>query len=247
MIRPPAASAVRCDPIGLVREDWRGRATLAWVPAACYPELAARHRDLLGPREQDAFDALEHERRRTSYLLGRHAAKTALAPLVDLADPRAIDIVPGCFQQPVVLAPIAATVGVSISHARTGACAVAFPEGHPMGIDVEEIDPARVETMKTQFVDREIEAIGRLGDEALLSAVVWTAKEALSKVLRCGMTAPFEFLEVSAMVFGDAVASGQFQHFGQYRFQSWIRGGIVVSLVLPRRTHLDLQPQFLGI
>jgi 4'-phosphopantetheinyl transferase EntD len=245
MTPAPAAPGVRCYALDLAREEWRGRATLAWVPAELYADLAAIGHEILGPRERETFARFEYERRRTTYLLGRYAAKIALSQLIAVGDISAIDVVPGCFQQPVVIAPVAAPIGVSISHSTRAACAMAFPEEHPMGIDIEEVDPSRAEVMKTQFVDREIAAIGRLGDDALLSAVIWTAKEALSKVLRCGMTVPFELLEVDTLERRGAEVSGAFRNFGQYRFESWVRDGAVVSLVLPRKTRLELEATFL--
>ncbi len=241
----PALAGARCYDIDLVREHWEGRATLVWAPGDGYTELAASAHDMLGPREQDTLATFDHARRRTSYLLGRYAAKLALMRVTGITDGRAIDVVAGCFQQPIVVAPLDVPVGVSISHSATGACAVAFPDGHPMGIDVEEIVPDRVTTMRTQFAAGERDVIARCGDEMKLSAAVWTAKEALSKVLRCGLTVPFELLEVDGLTCADEEVSGVFRHFAQYRFQSWIRGPAVVSLVLPRRTHLKIESPFL--
>jgi len=229
----------------LVRERWRGRAALAWVPAELYFDLAARVDEVLGSRERDMFGRFEYERRRTAYLLGRFAAKLALGHLANGIPHAAIDVMPGCFQQPVVLAPVDTPLGVSISHAATAACAIAFPDEHPMGVDVEEIDAARARVMKTQLVPRELAAIAPLGDEVTLAAAVWTAKEALSKVIRSGMTVPFELFEVDAPRRDGADVFGVFRNFGQYRFHTRILAGSVVSIVLPRKTELVVDPDFL--
>jgi phosphopantetheinyl transferase len=231
----------------LSREAWQGRAALAWVPAQLYSLLALRPGDFLAPREADTFANYEHERRKASYLLGRYAAKVALSRLLDSADRRSIDVVAGCFHQPVVVAPTAPAVGVSIAHSTKVACAVAFPEDHPMGIDVEEIDPSRADVMKTQFVAREMAAMRKLDDDdATLCAVVWTAKEALSKILRCGMTVPFELFEVDALARTETGYTGVFHNFGQHGFRSWIRDGAILSLAFPRRTRLGLSADFLS-
>jgi 4'-phosphopantetheinyl transferase len=237
----------RCYALGLSREAWQGRAALAWVPAQLYAVLALSPGDFLGPEETDIFATYEHERRKASYLLGRYAAKVALGQLLDTADRRSIDVVAGCFQQPIVVAATASPVGVGITHSTKVACAVAFPEQHPMGIDVEEIDSSRAEVMKTQFVARELQAMRALqDDDATLCAVVWTAKEALSKILRCGMTAPFELFEVDALARTATGYAGVFHNFVQHRFRSWVRDGAVISLVFPRRTRLGLDADFLS-
>lgn len=235
-------AAARSCSIELVRDGWRGMASLAWTPARLYAELAACADQFLGPRERDAFGAFAYERRRISYLLGRHAAKMALAHLAHRVPAHAIDIVPGCFNQPVVHAQLDVPLGVSISHTASSACAAAFPETHPIGIDVEDIDAARAGVMKTRCTARELDAIADAGDDVTLAAVVWTAKEAVSKVLRCGMTVPFELLEVEGMSRHGADAFGVFRNFPQYRFQSCVRGSAVVSLVVPRKTALVLAP-----
>ena len=219
-------------------------ASLAWTPASLYADLAGCADEFLGPRERDAFGAYVYERRRTAYLLGRHAAKMALAHLAPAVPPHAIDIVPGCFHQPVVHAHLDAPLGVSISHTASTACAAAFPEAHPMGIDAEDIDAARAAVMKTRCTARELDAIADTGDEVTLAGVVWTAKEAVSKVLRCGMTVPFELLEVEDLGRDGADAFGMFRNFPQYRFQSRVREGAVVSLVVPRKTALVLPADF---
>ena len=68
---------------------------------------------------------------------------------------------------------------------------------------------------------------------------LWTAKEALSKALRCGLTCPVELLATEGAAFrGDAV-TGRFRNFGQYRFESVLAGPFAFSIVLPRSSSLS--------
>ena len=233
-----AAAGVEVETLALVREGWRGRAAVARVPASRYSALALDVDRWLGPIERRTFDAFEYERRRTSYLLGRCAAKAALSALAAPVGVEAhtLDVVAGCFQQPVIRGAWPLPLGVSISHAMTVAYAVAFPDEHPMAIDVEEIDAARAEVMKTQLTPREIDALRTLGDSVTLTVVAWTAKEALSKALRCGMTVPFDLLEVHQLCGESDTFTGTFPSFAQYRFESRVRDGAVVTLVLPKKT-----------
>ena len=84
------------------------------------------------------------------------------------------------------------------------------------------------------------------GSTDLAATVVWTAKEALSKALRCGMTCPYELLEICGLEQRDGFFLGRFKNFGQYQFQSWQRGNTVVTIVLPKKTELEFSfPDFL--
>jgi len=71
-------------------------------------------------------------------------------------------------------------------------------------IDVEDLVPDRSEVMKTQILPRELEAAGAAwpGLREQHCTMLWTAKEALSKMLRCGMTCPYELLAVKELYAG---------------------------------------------
>jgi len=92
-------------------------------------------RELLGPTEFAYFSTLPSGRRRQSYLLGRYAAKLTLRDLLQESDFRIIEIGRGVFDQPIVLFAQKQGWGVTISHTDSLAFALAFPTGHPMGID----------------------------------------------------------------------------------------------------------------
>jgi 4'-phosphopantetheinyl transferase len=235
-------SLARSIPVSLRREGYAAMACFAWAPSDDYADVARRAADFLHPEEQASLAALKIERRRSSYLLGRYAAKTALAGCIGPEfDAKGTLIVSGIFSQPVVQARTARPWGVGISHSDRLACGLAYPEEHPMAVDAEEIDPARTRVMATQIGDAEAgrarEACG--GDFDLAATVVWTAKEALSKALRCGMTCPYELLETVEMTTDAEGCGGRFKNFGQYRFRSCRRGGTVVTIVLPKRTEME--------
>lgn len=151
--------------------------------------------------------------------------------------PTQLEIAAGIFLQPVIRPGLAEPAGVSITHSATVACAIAYSELHPMAIDVEEIDPARNEVMRTQILPGELSLAAAAWDSpSNHCAIIWTAKEALSKVLRCGMTCPYELLAVKDLTVGDACFSGGFENFAQYKFQAWIAGQTVMTIVLPRNS-----------
>ncbi|MEY4484857.1 MAG: hypothetical protein RL693_2309, partial [Verrucomicrobiota bacterium] len=177
---------------------------------------------------------------RISYLLGRYTAKSALDKCIGPEfEPFRALIKSGVFCQPVVHCHVLSPLGVSISHSDRLVCSLAYPEEHPMAIDVEEIDEARTKVMLTQIGEVEgILAKAVCPSINVAATVVWTAKEALSKALRCGMTCPYELLEVCEVEACDGNYTGRFKNFGQYKFQSMRRGDSIITIVLPKKTEM---------
>ncbi len=192
---------------------------------------------MLHPLELSRYDALPSGRRRKSYLLGRYAAKHAFAALTGEEDPGAVLIRNGVFDQPVLTHERARNIQVSISHSADFGAALAFPETHPMGIDIERIDPSRTGILETQATTEEKDLLRSCAvsfDAAL--TLLWTAKEALSKILKTGMTVPPEVLEVSVVDAGEERVMGGYRNFVQYEFVSFCVGCCICSVVLPSGT-----------
>lgn len=226
--------------VELRRENYRACGAFAWVPTADFKAIAQRAHEFLHPEELDLFQGLKIERRQASYLLGRYAAKSALGKCAGLGFEASRTLVAtGIFSQPVVHCRAPSPMGVSISHSDRLVCGLAYPEEHPMAVDVEEVDEARTRVMLTQIGREEGELARAVCPSADIAAtVLWTAKEALSKALRCGMTCPYELLEVRGLEVRDGGHGGWFRNFGQYRFQSWRRGSAVITIVLPKKTEM---------
>ena len=209
----------------------------AWVHTTAYAALHQTCRSILHPHELAQYERLTAPRRQTSFLLGRYVAKQALAVLLRESVYTNIEIVPGVFTQPIVKFPTPEPVGVSITHAGELACALAFPQMHPIAIDVERLDTSNIEAMQSQMLPEELrpEALPQLS-ELVRCSVLWTAKEALSKVLQCGMMCPFTLLETVALRQDAAWYVGYFRHFGQYKFHAWVLQDHVITIVLPKWT-----------
>ncbi|HWE36344.1 MAG TPA: 4'-phosphopantetheinyl transferase superfamily protein [Isosphaeraceae bacterium] len=226
--------------LGLRRADRLEAAWLAAAPAARFDELHQRIDDFLNSKELDEYRALSADRRRRSWLLGRFAAKRAAAAYLGAVDLRAMAVARGLFGQPLLRVAEADAPGLSISHAGALAVAVAHPAGHPLAVDYEEIRPGQADAIASQLTPRENAWAGR--DHPRLT-VLWTAKEALSKALRCGLTAPFRLFE-TAELSDDTPGrvAGRFENFTQYRFVSTVSADSVLTLVLPLRTELAGAP-----
>ncbi len=212
------------------------RAVLSIATSAAGPSLESSLPGWLSEREL-ARVARAVAKRRREFMLGRYVAKTALAAWNRRDELGAFTILPGAFDQPVVDEPSRADV--TLAHTADVAVAWAHERGHPMGVDVECVDPDRIEVLRTQVGPGEVPSTMPFREpEALF--LLWSAKEALSKALRCGLTCPFAILAV-ADVRTDAtgLCTGTFVNFGQYRFASWLGGSRAFALVGSRNAKLD--------
>jgi phosphopantetheinyl transferase len=156
-------------------------------------------------------------------------------------------VISGIFGQPIVRG--LSGLSVSISQGDTLACAIAFPEEHPMAIDIESLSTNKISLMATELTQVERLLGSEYVEKGIRYTSIWTAKEALSKILRTGMMTPFSLFAVESLdkdVNKDPLAEwgkserfvGQYLHFSQYRFQTWVRDDAAMTIAMPRRTKL---------
>lgn len=238
----PSAPFVQTLPLALIGRGEPLRASLA-LAAAPLDWLDEHTKDFLHPDEAGLVTDRLHARRRHGLLVGRYAAKQALAVLHPEIDPRALAIRPGVLEQPILSSEGVRNLGVSLSHAGPVALAVAYPEGCPMGIDLEWVRAEAVSVLVSQTtpVERRI-AAGLAGSEAERLMRLWCLKEALSKALRCGLTVPLELLAVSGTAPDPLGLSATFANFAQYRGFSLVAGDLAAALVLPQTVTLAIEP-----
>lgn len=196
---------------------------------------------VLHPREAAYYNTLKFEKRKRSYLIGRYAAKQAIGAVVQEKDLRKILIEQGIFNQPVVSCEDKHNIQVSITHCDELGAAIAFREVHPMGIDLQGINTNKREVMESQATEDEKEIVTKLSRpyDTLLT-VLWTAKEALSKVLKTGMMTPFTIYEVSTVEIQDDCLIGYFRNFAQYKTLSFEIDHHVCSIVFPEKTEIAI-------
>ncbi|SDY35991.1 4'-phosphopantetheinyl transferase superfamily protein [Lysobacter sp. yr284] len=222
-------------PISLSKDGLTGRAALCLSEAdpaqAAMPQ--SPHCDLLHDNERRRLDEMRFERRRDSYWLGRCCAKRALAAIRDIA-PQRIEIASGVWGQPIVVGEVPGQpVQVSISHSAAIGAAVAFDAAFPMGVDVESpdsvarLDPARwsCEEERRQWLS---------GDDALLPALLWSAKEAVAKVLHSGLSAPPELLRIERLREDAGLWRYGFRHLPHVEGLTLPHQGQVLSLAFPK-------------
>jgi phosphopantetheinyl transferase len=210
----------------------------------CYvPDIMQYHEivKLLHPQERKYYDSLKFEKRRKSYFIGRFAAKHAVSSLAGERDFQAILIRQGIFSQPIVTYIHEQNLQVSISHCEDLGAALAFPEAHPLGIDIEKIDTDRCSVLESQMTRSEKEQIKDiLCSYDRMLTVLWTVKEALSKILRTGLTTPFHIFEVDRIEAKTDHLVAFFKNFEQYKAVSFDVGFSVCSIVYPKKTVITL-------
>jgi len=192
---------------------------------------------LLHPDEKTYYDTLKFDRRKASYLLGRFSAKKAVSELTNQKNVQSISIDFGIFRFPVVKNYLDGNIQVSISHCDDIGIAFAFPEEHPLGIDIEKVDPDKIEAIKTQIHPNELELISNCNlSESHGYATIWTIKESLSKIFRTGLTIDFKIMEIKSLEKIDGVYVSTFCHFGQYKAITYHSGNYIFSVALPKNT-----------
>lgn len=184
--------------------------------------------------EKEHYHRLQFDRRRQSYLSGRLAAKQAVSILTGLT-PSSFYIDSGIFEFPVVK-HAGENIQVSISHCDDIGMALAFPEEHPLGLDIERINGERAEVMQTQMSGKEIAFIQ--GSDLLLT-IAWTIKEALSKILRTGLTMDLRLAEIKSLEKNGNYYTAEFCNFTQYKAIAFCTENYACCIVLPGKTTAD--------
>lgn len=203
--------------------------------------LKEKREQFLHPEELAYFDTLRFERRQKSYLWGRYCAKQALTAFLKEPDMTQISIHHGVFEQPIVRCTSKKSVQISISHCDECGGAIAFPEEHPMAIDLEKIDPKKIEILQTQCTQDELKLIQSLQvPEINQLTLLWTVKEALSKALKCGLMTPFKVFEAKELVSNSDCIVWTFKKFAQYKTISFIIGDSACSIVMPKKTEIEI-------
>lgn len=220
---------------GLIKAEF----TLAHISLI---ELKNHLTDFLHPEELAYFNTLAFERRQLGYLLGRLVAKQAVARTTPGAPLHDILIRNAVFHFPVVYYSSKENIQVTDSHTDQYGVALAFPEIHPMGIDLELVDAERNEVIESQLTEEEKTLI-KMQENQLpetLLTLFWTLKESISKVLRTGLTSPFEIYAVKNIKFERGFWKSEFKNFTQYQAISFPLRQFVCTIVYPRRSELTI-------
>ena len=204
----------------------------------------------LGPAERVRWESFRFEKRRREWLLGRVTAKKLVHGLYPAVEYPAIEIHNEPEGAPFVIAQGERLPGcLSVSHRDQLAAAAWTPAGTPIGIDLETVEPRSNGFVEDYFTGAEQAAVAALDgvDQITWVNVVWSAKEAVLKVLRKGLrldTRAVEILPASEEPFppeGWQPLTVRCALLPEVRAYWTQRGGYVLTLAAGgRRDELDL-------
>jgi 4'-phosphopantetheinyl transferase len=199
---------------------------------------------LLSPREEKILAGLAYLPRRRKWLLGRAAAKRLVREFS--REPALRDDAISVLNQPSG-APFVLVEGqgawpysISISHRNdAGMAAAPVDQAVPIGADVETIESRDLALVRQFFTEDEAECVDRSGaDRDLVIARIWSAKEAVLKLLGLGLRldtraiavnlagntfsdCPDGWLPIDAKPFGESRIRMPLQHLRQPLRQSF--------------------------
>lgn len=197
--------------------------------------------ELLHPEEKIYYRNLIHSKRKLSYLLGRVGAKKAVAELIgENREPLLIDF--GIFEFPVVKSAVNHNIQLSISHCGNIGIVLAFPEEHPLGIDIEQIQKRNTGTIHSQLTNSELSLLSEVEQHSsIVDMIFWTAKEAISKIFKTGLTAEFKIFEINSVKREGSIYLSTFTNFIQYKAVTFHSGDYICSIVMPKNSLVDLE------
>ncbi len=184
-------------------------------------------------REKENYTRLNARIKKEEYLIGRYTAKYAvkgLAPHLDMAD---IHVNSGIFHEPLIITDQNVPFFVSISHKANMAVALVSTLTGSIGIDLELANTKYNEAIELVCTDKEKYKHCSKG----LHMVLWTAKEAVSKVFKTGLKADFKMFEVDEINRDGNILWGSFTYFPQFCFKCLLLNDVIISVVLPVFLH----------
>ncbi|MBW4080574.1 4'-phosphopantetheinyl transferase superfamily protein [Paenibacillus sp. S150] len=191
--------------------------------------------DYLSKAEKDQYYSFKYPRRRNSYILGKLAAKMAVAGEHD--DLAGIQVDHGILCQPIVAGR---TRGITITHCDDLGAAIDYDPRLLLGVDMELVDEKAMDALRRITSKEEEGLIHGLGPEPAFLTLLWTAKEAMSKVIQTGFTVPTELFEIKSCVRGEQGVISQFTNFPQFKALSILREKYVFTVVLPGKAMTEM-------
>jgi phosphopantetheinyl transferase len=193
--------------------------------------------EFLSSTERSRYTRISQPERKLDYLIGRVAAKTAIAKRINQNDIAKISIENGKFGEPVVSNPPGGRTSVTISHSGKAAVAIAHNPAHSFGIDIQKIGSAGHFVFKAQRLPFRV---NRCYLSALqLGHVVWCIREAISKAVQGRAGCLQRVTDISVMTFHPkSFCTGDFAFFPSFRFYAWLAGDYAIAIVCPKPVDL---------
>jgi len=225
-------------------------AYLAVVSDAMLQAPAYSPESVLSERELAHHHELRFTQKREAFLLGRCAAKQALAARLDEGLWSTIDVHPGVFGQPLVRHARAFGVDVTLTHSNGMAVALVYPAEWPMGIDLETVEESVAATVLAEMETSAEEQtwLNSSGlSQAAACALLWGAREALGKALKTGLNSPLRLFALSGLNQTEpGVWTGGYANFPRFAWRVTQSGACTLSLAFPAGVEFANWPTLCG-
>jgi 4'-phosphopantetheinyl transferase EntD len=218
------------------RNDHRDTCALTIYAITGELDATLTQSDPFGTEETHYINSGLAQIRQQTFMVGRIASRRALHILgTHPSASKGIGI--GVFGQPI---PYGTDHSLSIAHTEKFVTALAFPRGHPMGIDIERIQPEAINAVQSVLSKGEQDIINSAPQDApFLHFLTWSARESLSKVLLCGLMSSAHVLTVKHFEqIGPNHWTGHYTHFHQWAFDAWHWDDCVFVITRPKNTRL---------
>ena len=183
--------------------------------------------DWLSDEEAAYLAGLHVLKRRDDWQLGRWTAKCAVAEMLgrslDSAVLRNINVQRTASGAPrVLLAGMPALFSISLSHRAGRAACVIAEQCVALGCDLETIEPHSAAFVADYFTASEQAMVASSDDRDrdTLVALLWSAKESVMKVLRCGLNVDTRSIEIIRVENSDAADSPRTPHSTWHRLEA---------------------------
>lgn len=198
--------------------------------------LETEQLDFLDEKDIDYINRVRNEEHRQDMILGRFAAKEAVAGLMSV-ERNQIAIKKGIFNQPFVVGNCFSNAQVTVSHSANYGIAIAYPEDLIIGIDMEKkIEGEKLGGIKLSEYEKDM-----MEKLCIDRTLFWTVREALIKCLKVNIFFTAEMMELTDIKRNAKTVTGSFRHFKQYAFHAFLYTGRVVAIVYPAGMTLQVE------
>ncbi len=154
----------------------------------------------LTSQEYLEWDSFPSDLRKNSFFRGRVCGKKALNIISSEFELTQWEIQRGIIGQPVVVNISKSSIrhAISISHSEEFAGAIAFNQTFPCGLDIESMNRnVETSTIASSFTSGEKNLIDSNDRSSVFR--IWTAKEAISKIMLMGLILSLDIFEIKSI------------------------------------------------
>lgn len=193
------------------------------------------------PNEQETYSCFRKEKRKREIYWSRLMAKKSISQL-SLSNSEEkyfsdIEISKGIFSNPLVKG-LYKDFQVSITHCKDYAGAIAYPEELILGLDMESAGHNKEHSIWEILTEREKRLLPITMDKEIFTLMMWTAKEALVKLIKLGLSVHFDIMEIDQFKFEEDNCAITFKFFPGIKVFTTVENTLVYSIAYPRAIHL---------